>query len=161
MEKIMYDWILKRILNKKKKTCIIGISGVQGCGKSTSSLKIQKLLTRGSSNYSVLVFSLDDFYYTHHQQHQLSLTYPENPYLQYRGNPGSHDLLLLKNILKACLNENEKNLSIPRYNKAAFQGRGDRKSKEEWPTVAKPVDVILLEGWCLGFSSYPDTHVFT
>lgn len=44
-------------------------------------------------------------------------------------------------------------MQVPRYNKAAFNGKGDRADKSTWPEVMGPLDVILFEGWMLGFKS--------
>jgi D-glycerate 3-kinase len=40
---------------------------------------------------------------------------------------------------------------IPRYNKSAFGGAGDRAPPEQWQTVKPPLKVVLFEGWMLGF----------
>jgi len=40
---------------------------------------------------------------------------------------------------------------VPRYDKSAFSGRGDRKPCEEWTAIPTMPDVVLLEGWCFGF----------
>ena len=37
-------------------------------------------------------------------------------------------------------------ITLPRFDKAA----DTRAPRAAWPTVATPVDVILLEGWCVG-----------
>lgn len=42
---------------------------------------------------------------------------------------------------------------VPRFDKTAFAGRGDRLPQEQWAYVREPADVVLLEGWCLGFRS--------
>ncbi|GJP33782.1 hypothetical protein CLOM_g18293 [Closterium sp. NIES-68] len=34
---------------------------------------------------------------------------------------------------------------------SAFSGRGDRSPPSQWPAVQGPVDVVLFEGWMLGF----------
>lgn len=41
----------------------------------------------------------------------------------------------------------------PRYDKSAHHGRGDRCPISEWPVTSVPIDVLLLEGWCLGFEA--------
>ena len=38
-----------------------------------------------------------------------------------------------------------------RYDKSAFGGLGDRADPAAWPVAAPPVDIVLLEGWMLGF----------
>ncbi|PHH66466.1 hypothetical protein CDD80_938 [Ophiocordyceps camponoti-rufipedis] len=52
---------------------------------------------------------------------------------------------------------------IPRYDKAACGGRGDRLPRESWLSVNQPgepaVDVVILEGWCLGFRALSDAEV--
>ena len=40
---------------------------------------------------------------------------------------------------------------IPRYDKSAFGGKGDRMEADQWMAVDGPLDVILFEGWMLGF----------
>ena len=42
---------------------------------------------------------------------------------------------------------------VPRYDKSAHAGQGDRAPRSEWQRVTGPVDVVVLEGWCLGFRS--------
>jgi len=52
---------------------------------------------------------------------------------------------------------NQTTLSIPKYSKALRQGRGDRLPLEQWTIIEKPVDIVILEGWMLGFSAYQPT----
>lgn len=87
---------------------------------------------------------------------------PSNPNLQanegnrlveLRSNAGTHDVEFgLKAIadLKAC-RDPEHTASIPRYDKSAHEGKGTRSDPSTWPHVHGPVDVILFEGWMLGF----------
>ena len=42
-------------------------------------------------------------------------------------------------------------MAVPRYNKAAHEGRGTRAPEDTWPRVKGPLDLILFEGWMLGF----------
>lgn len=42
-------------------------------------------------------------------------------------------------------------VKIPRYNKSAFGGAGDRAAPDQWQSVELPVQVVLFEGWMLGF----------
>ncbi|AEE36394.1 P-loop containing nucleoside triphosphate hydrolases superfamily protein [Arabidopsis thaliana] len=44
---------------------------------------------------------------------------------------------------------------VPRYNKSAYSGRGDRADSSTWPEVEGPLSVILFEGWMLGFKPLP------
>ncbi|CAI7811161.1 unnamed protein product, partial [Closterium sp. NIES-54] len=38
---------------------------------------------------------------------------------------------------------------------SAFSGRGDRSPEAGWAAVEGPVDVVLFEGWMLGFHALP------
>lgn len=71
-----------------------------------------------------------------------------------RGNAGSHDLILGTETLKAlcAATTPSSSVSLPRYDKSAYQGKGDRADPSIWPVVKGPVDVVLFEGWMLGFS---------
>ena len=45
---------------------------------------------------------------------------------------------------------------IPRYDKSARGGRGDRAPEEKWEVVSARPEIVLLEGWMLGFEALPD-----
>ncbi|GKF16332.1 hypothetical protein Tco_0061250, partial [Tanacetum coccineum] len=40
-------------------------------------------------------------------------------------------------------------MKLPRYDKSAYNGRGDRADPSTWP------EVVLFEGWMLGFKPAP------
>lgn len=42
-------------------------------------------------------------------------------------------------------------VKLPAYDKGAKGGRGDRVGEEGWRVVKGLVDVVVLEGWCVGF----------
>ena len=44
---------------------------------------------------------------------------------------------------------------LPRSDKSAYGGWGDRASVAQWPSVQGPPDVVLFEGWMLGFAVLP------
>ncbi len=123
----------------------IGINGCQGSGKSTLSELLSILLTQ-LYNKNVLNISIDDFYHTKQVRQQLA----ENihPLFITRGVPGTHDITLLHSILEYC-NKPNSSLAIPRFNKAI----DDQYSETEWNNINTPVDIILLEGWCIGVSA--------
>ena len=135
-------------LKTSDKPMIIGINGPQGCGKSTLVRHLQSMAMK------VVSMSLDDFYWTFEHQHNLSLENPNNPLLQYRGNPGTHDLNLLQNTLADLIRGNH--ARIPVYDKSLHNGRGDRLPQDAWVAVDEPVDIVLIEGWCLGFRHADD-----
>ena len=105
---------------------------------------------------STVNISIDDFYLTRESQQQLADAHYDNKLLQVRGNAGTHDLHLGTGTIEAlrALSDGDPTgvARLPRYNKSAFGGKGDRHPESEWPEVTEPVDVILFEGWMLGFT---------
>ncbi|MBE9537897.1 MAG: zeta toxin family protein [Proteobacteria bacterium] len=127
---------------------LLAVNGSQGSGKSTladylvASLKFEHQL-------SVVTLSLDDFYYTHSERLQLSRKV--HPLLATRGVPGTHDMELLNRTLDALLASprspgRSTAVNIPRFDKA----NDDRLPESGWETISGPLDIIILEGWCLG-----------
>ncbi|KAJ3217426.1 hypothetical protein HDU67_008009 [Dinochytrium kinnereticum] len=96
--------------------------------------------------------SLDDFYLPREDQLAIATTHAGDDLLQFRGNPGTHDLGLMVEVLKA-LKENRVGgrVDIPKYIKSMHAGLGDRAGRGEWSEVSLPVSVVLFEGWCVGF----------
>ncbi len=86
-----------------------------------------------------------------------------NRLLQVRGNAGTHDLQLGTDTLQALKSANSKDslVAVPRYDKSQNGGRGDRADPSTWPRVQGPLDIILFEGWMLGFKPQPTAHVQT
>lgn len=135
---------------------VIGMQAVQGCGKTTLVTELQVLFAKvGLTAASV---SIDDFYLTFEDQQALIKANPDNFLLGVRGNALTHDLDLGRQTL-ASLQQlargSSGSVTLPRYDKSAHQGRGDRADPATWPTVAAPLDVVLFEGWMLGFSPIP------
>ncbi|MGV6807501.1 MAG: hypothetical protein ACWA5K_06330 [bacterium] len=124
-----------------KKPLLVGINGCQGSGKSTLAAWLVEILAQ-DWQCKAIDLSVDDFYLTHADRQQLAADV--HPLLATRGVPGTHDVALMKNTLAQLATPGE--VSIPRFNKAD----DDRFPPDDWPTVEAPVDVILLEGWCMG-----------
>ncbi|MCP4125597.1 MAG: hypothetical protein GY753_00875, partial [Gammaproteobacteria bacterium] len=85
--------------------------------------------------------SLDDLYLTR-AVHQ-TLAAENNPLFTTRGVPGTHDILLGNRILDQV--QAGQPVILPRFNKLT----DDRAPREEW-SQHKPLDVLILEGWCVG-----------
>lgn len=69
-----------------------------------------------------------------------------HPLFQTRGAPGTHDLNLAHRILAECVDTKKpKSIRTPRFRKEI----DDRANPSEWYTVQTPVDIVLLEGWCV------------
>jgi D-glycerate 3-kinase len=130
---------------------LLGVNGCQGSGKSTLADYLSTFL---SSEYkmSVAVLSLDDFYYSHQQRKQLAAH--EHHLLQTRGVPGTHNLSLANATIAKLQNAHDKSkpVALPRFNKKT----DNPYPESEWPKIHGPVDVIILEGWCLGIPAQSD-----
>jgi len=137
--------------NSKKRTFVVGIQGTQGIGKTTiCSYLIKKF---AENNLNAVTVSIDDFYLTREKQIELSKI--GNPYLEERGYPGTHDIKLGETTLNNLINSNGET-KIPSYDKSLYNGKGDRVEEEKWKTVETHVDIIILEGWMLGFTPKTD-----
>jgi len=121
---------------------IVGINGCQGSGKSTLAQALAWLLKQ-ELQLSSCVLSLDDFYLTQAERHQLDLDV--HPLLAQRGVPGTHDTRMATDLLKR-LKSGHCPLVIPVFNKAD----DERAPPEQWQPIKNPQDIIIIEGWCLG-----------
>jgi D-glycerate 3-kinase len=132
---------------RTRSSCLtVGLCGSQGSGKSTLALALKTLLeTRG---VTVAVVSIDDLYLT--REDRIALSKRVHPLLQTRGVPGTHDVALGLNVLHALAESGA--VAIPSFDKS----RDDRRPSGQWPTIHAPVQVILLEGWCVGAVAQAD-----
>jgi D-glycerate 3-kinase len=149
----VYFWIKETIIGMRssngKQPLMVGISAPQGCGKTTiTNLLIEYLVADGLTCTAV---SFDDFYLTGADQDSLASAHPENALLQCRGNAGTHDVALGESTINALRQGHAHSVAVPRYDKSAREGRGDRAPLEKFTSVSAPCDVILLEGWMAGF----------
>lgn len=132
---------------------LLGLTGLQGSGKSTWASKLSTTLNTIHS-LKTIVLSLDDLYLPHTQLLSLRHQNPENKLLRTRGQPGSHDIELARSFFEA-LRKGENPLRLPRFDKSCFGGEGDRVSIGEWEEIdtseGREIDVLIFEGWCVGF----------
>lgn len=98
-----------------------------------------------------------DLYLTHAELNALARSFPQNKLLQGRGQPGTHDVALghrclasLRRINDSSRTTDDPPLQLPVFDKSQHGGEGDRS--EETVAVRAPLDVVLFEGWCLGFA---------
>jgi D-glycerate 3-kinase len=124
-----------------RRPIVAGLCGSQGSGKSTMAAFLKALLEDGGLKVAVL--SIDDLYLTLPERERLAAEV--HPLLKTRGVPGTHDVGLGQALLDV-LSDGVAEVSIPRFDKA----EDTRAPAETWPRVPSPVDVILLEGWCVG-----------
>ena len=109
-----------------------------------------------------LVLSIDDLYLPHDQQQALAKSHAANPLVQHRGVPSTHDVKTGIELFQALANR-DSNVKIPSYDKSQFNGAGDRRPESDWHTVnatsQSPVEVVVFEGWCVGFRALSDEEV--
>lgn len=129
---------------------VIGVNGPQGSGKSTL---VAALVARAHRwGYAAVGVSIDDFYHTRADLEALAAAHPDNPLLAVRGYPGTHDVGLGTAVIAAlCAADASGPVVVPAYDKGAFAGRGERLPRERWRVVPRPLDVVFIEGWMLGF----------
>jgi D-glycerate 3-kinase len=146
----LYFYLFEQKKSSAQKTFVIGINAPQGSGKTTLSSHLVNIFKIEGIN--AISLSIDDFYLTRHDQMRLAESNANVNVLHQRGYPGTHDIQLGVDILSSLKNPgNKTSIAIPRYDKSRHQGQGDRIEKHKWPSVNLPVDVVLLEGWMLGF----------
>ncbi|MEH2283279.1 MAG: glycerate kinase [Nostoc sp.] len=119
---------------------IQGILGGQGTGKTTMCKILSLILNQ--LGYRTVSLSLDDLYKTYSDR--LLLT-QQDPRLIWRGPPGTHDIDLGLNVLDQ-IRQSQSPVMLPRFDKSAFGGAGDRTTSE----IITGVDIVLFEGWFVG-----------
>ncbi len=145
----IFLWLLRMVASSEQRPLMVGLSAPQGAGKTTLTKHLVELFE--AQGIRALALSIDDFYLPHAQQLELAANYPDNPYLKYRGYPGTHDVPLGLHTLQAL--RDGVDVELPSYDKSAFDGRGDRSQNKHH--VEGRFDVVLLEGWMLGFKPVP------
>ena len=131
---------------------IQGILGGQGTGKTTLAAILTLIL--GHLGYRTLSLSLDDLYKTYPERLALQ---QQDPRLIWRGPPGTHDIDLGIKVLDQLRRQQEnpnlqseiynlKSIAVPRFDKSAWGGAGDRAA----PEIVENIDIILFEGWFVG-----------
>jgi D-glycerate 3-kinase len=133
---------------------IVGVQGPQGSGKTYLTTRLRDTLTADPHKLAVAVLSIDDLYLTHDGLVELARSHPQNALLNGRGQPGTHDVPLGTTILNQLKRINEPgtpDVLLPIFDKSLYGGEGDRLKNTI--AVSKPLDVVIIEGWCAGF--YP------
>jgi len=144
-----------RSLAQRAKTAetppLVGFSGCQGSGKSTLVALMARVM-REVHGVSTVVLSLDDFYLT--KAARAALGESIHPLFATRGVPGTHDLALLNEAISA-LRQPAGAVPLPAFDKAL----DDRTELVHWRQVSAPVQLIFLEGWCVGLSPQSESEL--
>ncbi len=137
------------ILESKKSSTplFVGINGCQGSGKTTLA---DFLVTWFSNNTSLntIALSIDDFYLGKESRKQLAEDV--HPLFVTRGVPGTHDTELMNTTITKLL-AGEVGVALPRFNKH----QDDCVAKQDWIATTAPIDIVILEGWCVGSEPQP------
>jgi D-glycerate 3-kinase len=126
---------------KKGTPLVIGVNGAQGTGKSTLSL-VLALALEHDHQLSSAIISIDDIYLT--KQERVLLSETVHPLFKTRGVPGTHDVSMGVELIQKL--KNKEAVQLPVFDKAM----DDRAAEEKWISCDTPVDIIILEGWCVG-----------
>ncbi len=130
---------------------IVGVSAIQGAGKTTQGEVLEILLD--NLGHSTVSLSIDDHYLTHEQLNELRQKDP-----RYIRRGVTHDLqLAIQNLTDLKHMQDGQEVKIPIYDKGAFAGDGDRTG---WRVVNKKPDFIFYDGWMLGARPVTDESVF-
>jgi D-glycerate 3-kinase len=125
---------------------VLGISGLQGSGKST--LAAQVVAGAQAQGLSAASVSLDDFYLTAAQR--AALARQVHPLLATRGPPGTHDVALALATIEGL--RSGAAIALPRFDKLG----DDRLPLARWPRPAHPLELLVVEGWCLAVPAEPE-----
>jgi len=137
-------WLQQQMEEHSNSAYLLGIHGAQGTGKTTLAQLLCRYL-HDIGGRSVVSVSIDDFYRTRRERQQLAESV--HPLLATRGVPGTHDIdLALATIQGIKSLGADESIEIPRFDKAA----DDRAPVSDWTSVCGPVDLVILEGWCIG-----------
>lgn len=93
-----------------------------------------------------------DLYLPKAELDAIAMAHTTNALLQGRGQPGTHDTVLGSHIfakLLAMRGSDAAPVQVPVFDKSCHQGQGDRLPEPR--VVRPPVDVVIFEGWCVGF----------
>lgn len=134
-----------------KEGMIVGVSAIQGAGKTTQGEIMEVLL--GHFGFSSMSLSIDDHYITHEQLNELREFDP-----RYIRRGVTHDIYLAVQNLKELKEMTDgMEVKIPIYDKGANNGDGDWVG---WKPVSEKPDFIFYDGWMLGARKVEDESVF-
>lgn len=137
------SWLSAQLARDGGGTFVLGINGAQGTGKSTLAHLLAECLTQ-EHGHTVVVLSIDDIYLSKAERQKLGEQV--HPLLATRGVPGTHDVALgIATLEKLRALQKGELMSVPAFDKAI----DDCVPKDQWPQVAGPVDLVILEGWCV------------
>lgn len=153
------DHIQSQKNTERKMPFVLGLTGLQGSGKSTWTDTLVQSLNE-VYNYKTINISLDDLYHDHDDLVRIRTENSSNKLLQTRGQPGTHDTKLAVEFFASVADVNSETL-IPSFDKSLFNGEGGRAPLEKWNRVhaGTAIDIVVFEGWCVGFSPLDESDI--
>jgi D-glycerate 3-kinase len=149
---------LAQVQHARRRPLVLGLQAPQGAGKTTIGTRVLAALP-GLGLHAASV-SIDDFYLTRAEQLALAAAHPGNPYLEHRGYPGTHDIALGERTLAELREPGAgRSIRVPVYDKSQHGGRGDRAPESDWRHVTGPIDLVIVEGWMLGFEPVAESQL--
>ena len=144
----------REIRQSEDRAAVFGINGGQGSGKTTINAFLQIILREGLG-LKAAGFSIDDVYKTYDQRQAMARKV--HPLFAIRSAAGTHDTKLAIDTLNALTQAEEgTRVAIPRFDKMARGGQGDRLPQSQWDRVEGPLDVVIFEGWFVGAQPQAD-----
>ena len=141
---------MRKKIRTLRQTPIIGLSGIQGSGKSTQARILKEYLS-SQFGMTTCIISIDDFYRNQTERNLLSERV--HPLLKTRGVPGTHHVEALHSVLNAFIEGSAgSKVVIPQFDKS----RDNPKPKSDWKDQMLPVDLVVFEGWCIGATAQSD-----
>src|ERR1019366_8018914 len=115
---LLWGWISELLRNSPgiRRPILVGLSAPQGAGKTTLTRELCRLASEDGLRAASV--SIDDFYLARQEQIDLAKRHADNPYLQHRGYPGTHDVHLGTRVLTALKNIDEHGrVALPSYDR--------------------------------------------
>jgi D-glycerate 3-kinase len=128
------------LARRQRRLLVFGVCGAQGSGKSTLAGGLAERFEKAGTRTAIL--SIDDLYKTRSEREALARDV--HPLLRTRGVPGTHDIDLGLETLARL--DRGLPVELPRFDKS----RDDREPPDRWTQTDSGLDLLLLEGWCVG-----------